>query len=452
MPNDTGGIAMDIHSKRWTGLLLAGLATGAFAGKATVEVDRTLAAHGEVRIIAVLAQDGALDVERADIARRVDALLASLPIGGVRLERRFETVAALALTVDAGGLAALEADGAVAAISLDPGGAGQLLESSPLAQVDHVQELGYSGLGRKVAVIDSGIRLDHQSFAGRVVDQACFCFNCCPNSGSSQFGPGAAGDDHGHGTNVTGIAAGGAGVAGVPAGAAFEARIVAIKALDSSNSYCCVSDIIASLDWLRVNHHDTDVVNLSLGSFDRFPGHCDTAQAWTIALAEVIEGLNVQGTSVTACTANNGSSVDMSAPACIRDVVSVGAVWDSNVGPATVLGCTDATTAADKMTCFANLSPTADLVAPGAWVTAAGRNSPTATSTFAGTSMASPLVAGCLVQLRHAFPGLDREVIEAALLASPAHVTRPPLTQTWPRLDCLDAFGHLDAIFGNGFE
>lgn len=427
--------------------------THALAGPsgADAAVREALAHAGLVRVIVLLEGADALQVDRSALSKQVDALLARLPAAGARLERRFETIAAVALTVDRDGLAALEAARGVQAISLDPGGAGQMLQSGPLSEVSSVRALGLDGAGRKVAVIDTGVRLDHQSFAGRVVDQACFCTDCCPNGGSVQLGAGAAADDHDHGTNVTGIAAGSA-AATVPAGAAPAASVVAVKVLDSGNSYCCVSDVIAALDWLRVNHPDIAAVNLSLGSFALFPGHCDGEAAWTQALSAAVNGLASGGTSVVACTANQGSSSGIAAPACIATTVAVGAVWDANVGSATVLGCTDATTAPDKVTCFSNLGPVADLIAPGAWVTSAGMASPVATSTFAGTSMASPMAAGCLVQLRQAFPNLPRQRLEQALMASPVTVTRPPLTQSWPRLDCLDAFVRLDGIFAGGFD
>ena len=56
----------------------------------------------------------------------------------------------------------------------------------------------------------------------------------------------------------------------------------------------------------------------------------------------------------------------MIAPACIAKAVSVGAVWDADVGPQTIFGCTDATTQADQVTCWSNASTTTDVFAPGA--------------------------------------------------------------------------------------
>src|SRR3546814_16645555 len=61
--------------------------------------------------------------------------------------------------------------------------------------------LGLGGKGRKVAVIDSGVDVDHADLAGRLVDEACFCSpvsggaGCCPNMTATQPGPGAAVDD-----------------------------------------------------------------------------------------------------------------------------------------------------------------------------------------------------------------------------------------------------------------
>ena len=337
-------------------------------------------------------------------------------------------------------------------VDLDEGGSGSLLQSVPLALVDAVQALGFNGAGTKVAILDSGVRLDHQSFAGRIVAEACFCTTCCPNGQASQTGPGSGANSHPHGTNVAGIAVGASGVPGVPAGVAGGAGIISIRVLDAGNSFCCSSDIVAGLDWLRVNHPDATVANLSLGTNARFAGHCDAANSFTQAFAAAVNGLVGQGTSVTVSSGNNGSSLDMQAPACVQNATSVGAVWDANVGPATVLGCSDASTAADKVTCFANLSTTTDLVAPGAPVTAAGTASPTATSTFSGTSMAAPMTAGCIALLRQAFPARTPAQIDAVLAASPVRVLRPPMVQDYPRLDCLDAFLRLDRVFQSGFQ
>jgi subtilisin family serine protease len=57
--------------------------------------------------------------------------------------------------------------------------------------------------------------------------------------------------------------------------------------------------------------------------------------------------------------------------------------------------CTDATTVADKVTCFSNSASFLTMLAPGAIITAGG-------SSYAGTSQAAPHVAGAIAVLRAA--------------------------------------------------
>jgi subtilisin family serine protease len=443
-------------------LLLALFA--AWPAKAAVAVDGEVAsrvAAGEnVRILAFLelSEPEARALDDRAIQARIDGLLAVAKQRGgdlgIRVERRFASVPAFAATVDAGGLAAL-ADGAEPLrIGPDAGGTGGLTLSLPLATITAVQATGLSGAGRKIALIDSGIRRDHQSFSGRIVGEACFCStNCCPNGQSTQFGAGAGADDHGHGTNVAGISAGGSGVVGVPAGAAPLASLVVVKVLNQNNEFCCSSDIVAAMDWVRTNHPDSAVANMSLGTSARFAGNCDSATAFTQALATAVNNLRSTGTLATVSSGNNGTSIDMSAPACVAQAVSVGAVYKANVGQQTFgVVCTDATTAADRVTCFSNLSTTTDLLAPGAPITAAGFTSATATSTLSGTSMAAPTVAGCIALLKEAVPAATPATIQAALIAAPTRLLRAPMVQDYPRLDCLDALQRLRGLFSNGFE
>jgi subtilisin family serine protease len=446
-------------------ILACGFVAGTPPAHAAVEVDPAVAAQvADGRSVRVLAYLDGTDADgeplpalqaQALIDALLDAATARSGDSALRIERRFAQIPAFAATVDAHGLAALVESDAPLRIAADVGGRGGLALSLPLAGITATQALGLSGAGRKVAIIDSGIRRDHQSFAGRIVGEACFCgTNCCPNGQSTQFGPGAGVDDHGHGTHVAGITAGGPGVAGVPAGAAPAASVVVVKVLDQNNAFCCSSDVVAAMDWVRTNHPDAVVVNLSLGTGARFAGHCDTATAFTQSFASAVNNLRGVGTLATVSSGNNASSVDMQAPACVANAVSVGAVYKADVGPRSFGAvCTDATTAADKLTCFSNLSTTTDLLAPGAPIVAAGFTSATATAMFSGTSMAAPTVAGCVALLKEAAPSASPAAIEAALIASTTRLSRPPMVQDYPRLDCRDAAERLTGlVFRSGFE
>lgn len=421
--------------------------------KVEAEVDEVLRAGQSARVLVWLGSDGEA-ARGASAEASVAALLRAAPAIEAKILRRFQTVPAFAAELDADDIAALRAAGMDLRIGLDVGGSGGLQQSIPLAQVTPVQLAGLDGSGRKVVIIDSGLRLDHESFAGRIVDEACFCTTCCPNGQTTQFGAGAAADGHGHGTNVGGIAVGAAEVTGVPRGVASGAEIVAVRVLDQNNSFCCASDVIAAFDWVRVNHPDATVINASLGTSARYQANCDTSASFTIAFANVINDLRGLGVLSTISSGNNGSSLDMQAPACVASALAVGAVYDANVGSASFGSvCTAPTTAADQVTCFSNLSTTTDLLAPGAPVTAAGRGSSTGTSTFSGTSMAAPMTAGCIALLKQAVPTATTDEIEAALEASTVRLLRPPMTQDYPRLDCADALLRLAVdVFADGFE
>ena len=96
--------------------------------------------------------------------------------------------------------------------------------------------------------------------------QKCFA-DFCPD------GTDIAEDDNGHGTHVSGIIAG-SGLSG-PVGSAPDARIHAIKVLDNTNSFSSTSIITEALDYIINELPEVDLVNMSLGTNQRFESYCD---------------------------------------------------------------------------------------------------------------------------------------------------------------------------------
>ncbi|HEY5971405.1 MAG TPA: S8 family serine peptidase [Pseudoxanthomonas sp.] len=433
------------------------------AGTAVAEkmTDQTLQVaqqQGKARVL-VMLRDEAIGLpgtrrqaaNKRRVAGRIDNALAHLPRKGYLLRRRLTLVPAMALEADAATLRRLRNDPAVVRIDLDLPVSGNAMapdQSSVLTQVSALLGSGIDGDGLKVAVIDSGVDIDHPDLGDRLIDQQCFCSRisgsggCCPNGQSTQSGPGAAEDDQGHGSNVSGIIVGEGIVA--PRGALPAAQLIAVKVLDSDNDSCCSSDVLAAMDWLAANHPDIVAVNLSLGTDVMYEGDCDSADAATRVSSALVAEFVARGTTVVASSGNTGSSSMMQLPACLRDVVSVGATWDFDGGSISFLGCTESGTAPLKPTCFTNRSTTTDLYAAGAFVRSMGRSG--GTSSFGGTSQAAPMVTSCMVGLKQAVPESTIEQRIEVMKLSPTRVTDPVSGRTYPFLNCLDALDLLTPV------
>jgi subtilisin family serine protease len=379
----------------------------------------------------------------AEIQSTQAGVLAGLEPDDFRLTHRWASISALAGEVTATGLAKLLGDPDVEQVDLDVSGTAGLAESVPMTRADDVHDLGFTGKGVVVAVLDSGIDTDHPDLKNNLADQQCFCAaasgaGCCPNGATQQSGPGAAEDDHGHGTNVSGIIAGQGRVAA--RGMAPDAKIVAIKVLDAAGSFSSTTQVISGFDYVITRRPDVKVVNMSLGTANLFSGSCDGAASFTTAFAQAINSLRARGAAVFASSLNNGSSSQIGLPACITNAIAVGAVYDGNVGTIS-FGCVDATTKADQVCCFSNSSPAVDLLAPGGAISSSGRGG--GVSTFLGTSQAAPHAAGAAALLLEAKPGLTADQVEAALKNTGVPVTDP---KSGLRITRIDVRAALDSV------
>ena len=335
------------------------------------EVYRALETSARVQVIIALRHPAAPPTALPSLVDEINAIrskvLSQLSDVDFTITHRWEAVSAVAGEVSLSGLSKLMADPDVVRVDLDVGGGAHLAESVPLIGADKVHTLGFTGRGITVAVLDKGVDTTHPDLSDDLIAQQCFCTNangtgCCPNGSTQQSGPGSAQDDAGHGTNVAGIITSAGRVA--PMGVAPNAKIVAVKVIDKNNTFSSTAQVVSGLDWVITNRPDVKVVNMSLGTGQLFTGACDTATAFTMAFADAINTLRSRGVTVFASSGNNGSATQMTAPACVANTVSVGAVWDSNVGSQSLsfFWCTDATTAADKVTCFTYSNNTLDLL------------------------------------------------------------------------------------------
>jgi len=247
----------------------------------------------------------------------------------------------------------------------------------------------YKGQGYTVAVIDTGIDYRHTALGGgwgvRVVDGWDFV-----NNDADPL------DDNGHGTHVAGII--GSSNATYP-GVAPNVNLVALKVLgaDGSGSFGYVED---ALRWVINNQAKYNIVaiNLSLGAGNY------TSNPYTF-LEDEFTTLKSQGVFIASASGNSfysySSAQGLGYPAISPNTVSVGAVWSGNFGSITwASGAKDVTTAADRITSFTQRSAGLDIFAPGALITSTYLNG--GYQSMAGTSMATPVVAGAAVLIHQA--------------------------------------------------
>jgi subtilisin family serine protease len=234
-----------------------------------------------------------------------------------------------------------------------------------------------------VAVIDTGVDLDHPDLAGVAV--------VAPRD--EMWNNEDVTDLNGHGTHVAGtIFAQTDNETGI-AGIAPDATLMPIKVLDEFG-FGSFSDVLDGVDWART--HGADIINLSLGG--------SLAPEQVALMQPTFTAARSAGILVVAAAGNTGAPF-MSYPAGLNGVVSVGAVDQDDV-------------IAD----FSSFNRAVDISAPGV---------DTLSTTFgdyeyfSGTSMASPHVAGVAALIWSERSGLNVEKLEAVLRTSSVDLGAP---------------------------
>lgn len=222
----------------------------------------------------------------------------------------------------------------------------------------------YSGKGIKLAVLDTGLDLNHPDFAGRTIKSQSF-LNGVPT----------AQDGHGHGTHCIGTACGPKTPRTLPRyGVAYDTQIYAGKVLSDAGSGPQAS-ILAGIEWAI--REGCEIISMSLGSAAVPGSGPDPAyeRAGQVALS--------RGTLIIAAAGNDSRRpmqiMPVGYPANSPSIMAVAAV-DANL----------------RVASFSNggLNPfggAVDIAAPGVDVYS---SVPGGYARMMGTSMATPHVAG----------------------------------------------------------
>lgn len=258
------------------------------------------------------------------------------------------------------------------------------------------QELGYTGAGVVVAVLDTGIypHDDLVSPKNRIL-----AWNDLIHGEKTPY------DDNGHGTHVAGIIAGnGSSSNGRYTGMAPEAKLVGVKVLDSEGSGA-ISDVIAGIEWCIKNLSTLNIraINLSIGAEAQESYRTDPlCRATTVAWEK--------GIVVCAAAGNEGPrNQTINTPAINPMVITVG-----NIDDQSTLTWDD-----DRLNPSSSRGPTLDnvikpdLVAPGTNITSLKPNG--SYQSLSGTSMATPMVTGAVALILQKWPELSPERVKSLL-------------------------------------
>lgn len=363
--------------------------------------------------------------QQAAIAQAQSALLSKLAGQNYRLIAQYSIFPIIHIEADAATLQLLATLPEVMNIQENYLGRATDLSSNSQIGAPSVWAQGFDGTNQVVLILDSGVQTTHPFLAGKSLSTLEACFSrtsgviattVCPNGVStSGTTPGQAGTGAGvncstsiaecdHGTHVAGTAAGlnytgGPGYDGVARGA----NIISVQVFSRITGTNCannglpdpcalyfVADLLSAMQYISTTIQPNipggktlASVNMSLGGSLLTPP-CD---ATNTAEKTAIDNMVALGIAPVVAAGNNGSASQLTVPGCISSAIPVGSVNDD-----------------DTVSGFSNRANVANfLYAPGNSIDSSVPGN--GFGTKAGTSMASPHVAGAFAVLKQRYPG-----------------------------------------------
>jgi len=287
-----------------------------------------------------------------------------------------------------------------------------------LSSISKIMDMGFTGKGTTIAVIDTGLDKNHEQFTGRVIAENCFtgggmicrrnddtetcrkgpdfygpcedndydgicddpaiaaCFTCEPNlvceSGQNSSIPKNAQkmDAYNHGPHVAGIAAGTDGIA-------KDAKIISVNVRSETYSPAFVDpenknpkgylggikgdDLYKTFAWLleiqenlKKQGTPISIINMSIGS-GNYDHICDHDKDLE-NLFQLAQQLSAEGILIIAASGNEGYNNGITFPACYSNVTAVGALAGNET---------------PYIVSFSNHSPLIDILAPGTGINSA---------------------------------------------------------------------------------
>ena len=248
----------------------------------------------------------------------------------------------------------------------------------------NLSDAEYTGKGIGVCVMDTGL-FPHIDFAGRI-----WVFRDFVRGQKQPY------DDNSHGTHVCGIIGGdGTASRGRIRGIAPGCGFIALKVLDGLGNGR-KEDVLQAIEWILKNRkkYGIRIVNISVGTT------CRTKMDHKI-LIDGVEKLWDQGLVVVAAAGNQGPRPgSVTAPGSSRKIITVG-----SSDPLQYRFDSDYSSRGPTNSCIKK----PDIVAPGSRIVSLAAGS--SYQAKSGTSMSTPIVAGCIALLLEKYPDLtNREI------------------------------------------
>ena len=354
------------------------------------------------------------------------------------------------------------------AIPVVRGDGREIAENILKVNADQVWALGYTGEDVLIAIIDTGVKLDHADLQGRFWDGGAEY----PNHGYDFYShDNDPSDTHGHGTHVAGTIVG-TGVSGTQTGVAPGAKIMVLKVFHGEDNLTEPTMWVEAMQFAV--EHGADALNMSLGQ--PLPDAaiklmmrqaCDNTLAAGV-VAAVCAGNSRQIQMLAPVPYNIWSPGDCPPPHLHEDqmvnaggtscVICVGAVDFNDViggfsseGPSTwsdVAQYNDYPYSSGSSTNIGLIRP--DVCAPGVNIKSLDWNTTDGYCLKSGTSMATPCVTGTIALMlskdHELTPAQIDEILERTAIPLSAHKSNDFGSGR------IDALAAVNAVGGDGIS
>ncbi len=407
---------------------------------------------------------------KKDVLGAQDLVINSKDAGNVRVTNRFSYCFGFSAEVTLQGLQDLVDDPNVLSVDEDMILTAHLNQGIPLMNGSTVRST-YNGSGLSIAICDTGIDYTHpfMGYGGFPNSKVIGGYDTGQNDSDPM-------DGNGHGTSVAGIAAGDlppAVMGDYIGGVAYNAKLYALKiSSDATGDSAFGSAMTEAWEWCIAHQYDDPenpimIINMSFGGEgEDNQSSCDAVSA---SMTTVAANVKAAGMTLFISSGNDGLCDSISWPGCLSDVISVGAVYDADIG--TVGNCVDDSscasnaasncpsgefraidnTAADMVTSYSNTASFLTLFAPSHNAYTLNRIIGTNLfrEDFGGTSAASPYAAGAGAAVQSAAKALTGfyltpTELESYLTSNGDSVTDSKSGITKPRVNLGNSIAVLD--------